>query len=710
MGLAVLALAAVAAAAAGPVAAVSGPAAAPSGLPHVLVINSYHQGFSWTDEQDRGIRQALLDRFGPWGVDISVFNLEARHFPSRTAQSIAYFHTLYAEAGIDLVVTTDNLAWDFMKDSAWRIGRGIPLVFAGVNDFHDDGKLAGRLATGVAENFLSGRIDTLRAAAALLPNTRRFLFILDKSATSQAIRNEIEDIMPGFPGMGFEYVVEENLEAQRALAARQTEGTVIVPIGIHTDAEGTVLPYESSMERLAESAGVPCFGFIENRIGHGLAGGKILTGYDHGYRAGQLGAEILAGRPVGAVPAILDNPGRLYFDWKVLQRFNLPERSLPAGAVILNRPVGPLEEYRTYVIFLTVFVLIMLVALVLMVFGRRNLKRTQKQLLQSEMVLASYFDNSPNPIFVADDEGRYIRVNPSAAELTGYPAAQLLTKRVADLLTPESQAAGLRHFQGMMKDGRQYGELEFMRPDGRRYWMSVHAARIGGGQNLGIAQDITARIQADARLRQSLQEKETLLRELYHRTKNNMYIMTSLLALHEQDIKAPEDRLVFREMASRIQTMALVHEKLYSSESLSHIKFDGYIKDLAEMLAKSYGKPGISFTFVFHPVQMVLEMAMPLGLVLNELLMNSMRHAFADRDEGRINISMELAEGPTLVLSVGDDGAGFPPGFDPATAPSMGMQTINSIVEYQLRGKVGWNSRQGVSCILTIPLPDASGS
>ena len=679
-------------------------AQAPTRNFHVLVIDSYHQGFAWSEAQAEGIKSVLVDGLGANNLDFSFFHLDDRRFPQKRPATSAYFMELYGEQNLDLIVTTDNAAWDFMKGSDWRLTRRIPLVFTGVNDYKDDGRAGSLLMTGIAENFLTGRSETIKAAITLLPTTKRILLILDATPTSQAIQNEFMDIKGQFPGVAFDFVTEENIDAQIKLAAGLRPEDILVPIGTHRESSGILMSYEEAMERLSAACPVPSFGFIENRMGHGIVGGKILTGFDHGHTAGELALAILRGAVPSSLPPVMDNPGRYYFDYRQLARFGLAGGRLPPGSVVLSRPPNTFEAIKNYLAAFILIVVVLVTILVILQVSRRRLEVARSRLATSEAELESYYESSPDAIFIADDTGHYVRVNRSASELTGYDRERLLSLSIPDILAPESVDAGREHFGRTMEDGKAYGELCFRRPDGSSYWMSIHTARIGPDKNLGIGRDITKRMADENQIRRSLKEKDSLLRELYHRTKNNMYIIISLLELREPELKGAADRLFFREMTSRIKTMALVHEKLYRSSDLANIRFDEYTRDLVALLVKSYPAQRIAFHFEVEPIALSVDQALPLGLVLHELLINTLTHAFPD-GSGNVRIGLGLESGDHKIrISVEDDGRGFPQGIDPSKAETMGFQIITSIVEHQLSGTLEWNQDRGTRCNISFHL------
>lgn len=670
---------------------------------HILVLDSYHEGFAWSVAQFEGIKGALTAELPENSLDISVFHLDDRRFHTKLALTEAYFAQLAGDQHLDLIFTTDNSAYSFMRENPWRLARRIPLVFAGVNDYISDGKEGELLMTGIAENFLSGRSDTLKAALALLPGTKRVVFTLDDTPTSLAIQKEFEAIGDQFPRLSFDFRTIDDIEGQLALVSRLGKGDIYVPIGTHLDASGTLLTYEEAMERLSAACPVPSFGFIENRISHGIVGGKILTGHDHGTSAGKLGLAILRGAPPGSLPPLMDNPGKLLFDHRQLARFSLPESALPKGAEILFKPADPLAEIWGYLLAYTVALVVLTVIVILLVVGRRRLRVATERLARSEATLESYFENSPEAIFVADDAGRYLRVNRGASLLTGYSPRDLLRLSVAELLAPASVDEGRAHFSRVFSEGKAYGELQFRRQDGSIFWMSVHAVRLGRDENFAICQDITRRIEGEEGVKRSLIEKVTLLRELYHRTKNNMSVIIAMLEL--QALEQGDERLItaFKEAENRIRSMALVHQKLYDAADLSHINLKDYIRDLIELLSKSYNVSSteVAFDTELDEVEVLIDSAIPCGLILNELISNALIFAFPEGRKGRISVSLRRDKDGSIEFFVADDGIGVPIGFDFRRDGHLGLQTIFGLGEGQLEESVDFHSGAGLACRIT---------
>jgi PAS domain S-box-containing protein len=206
--------------------------------------------------------------------------------------------------------------------------------------------------------------------------------------------------------------------------------------------------------------------------------------------------------------------------------------------------------------------------------------------------------------------------------------------------------------------------------------------------------DITERIRADEALRDSLREKEALLKEIHHRVKNNLQIIASLLNLQMETITSEEDRQLLLESQHRIRTLALVHEKLYGSRDFSRIPFKEYATELCTTLLQALPVGNISLSFDFEEVHLALSTASPLALILNELISNAFRHAFPGGREGHVTVSLAADASGHLELSVADDGVGFPEalGFEHAT--TLGLQMV-SILAGQLHGSVALHREGG---------------
>ncbi|MBI4843870.1 MAG: PAS domain-containing protein [Nitrospirae bacterium] len=213
--------------------------------------------------------------------------------------------------------------------------------------------------------------------------------------------------------------------------------------------------------------------------------------------------------------------------------------------------------------------------------------------------------------------------------------------------------------------------------------------------------DITERKKYEEKILASLKEKEILLSEIHHRVKNNMQIICSLLRLQSMRTQNPKDIEMLNDSQNRIKSMALIHEKLYSSKDLSHINFEDYIRDLASNILRSFGDSmsRIAITTEVKDVWLEIDTAIPCGLIINELISNSLKHAFPEGRKGEIRISLRRTDGE-VELKVSDNGAGIPEGFDFRNTGSLGLNLIRTLSENQLQGSINLNREKGTEFII----------
>ncbi len=222
----------------------------------------------------------------------------------------------------------------------------------------------------------------------------------------------------------------------------------------------------------------------------------------------------------------------------------------------------------------------------------------------------------------------------------------------------------------------------------------------------GIARDVTERMRTQAALEASLREKEILLREIHHRVKNNMQVISSLLNLQARHLKDQEAVEMFRQAQKRIRSMAMVHEKLYHSPDLTSIDFTDYLNSLAQTIFQDYQQQRgqVELHIELEPVSLNINHAVPVGLIVNELITNSLKHAFPWGRKGNIWVRLKQAAKNRVMVQVKDDGIGLPANVDPKKAESMGMIIITTLVN-QLDGKLEIKREEGTDIRITFPLP-----
>ncbi len=292
-------------------------------------------------------------------------------------------------------------------------------------------------------------------------------------------------------------------------------------------------------------------------------------------------------------------------------------------------------------------------------------------------------------------------VNPSFEKLIGEPRDQVVGMLLTEVL-PEADP----HLFERIAHTAETGESEVfdicLNNPMRYVTVSVYSP--GAGECATLFQDITEKKRRDEETKQSLREKELLLKEIHHRVKNNMQVISSLLMLQKETISDPEMRELFSQSESRVYSIALVHEKLYQSENLSRIEYGEYLSMMGEYIFSSRQVRAGTIALDIHAdgIYLSIDKAVPLSLITNELLTNSLKHAFPDGRKGTITICVEKKNN-TLIYRFSDDGIGFPADIDFENTRTLGMQLIVSLVN-QLLGTITLRREKGTAYEIVFPV------
>ena len=318
------------------------------------------------------------------------------------------------------------------------------------------------------------------------------------------------------------------------------------------------------------------------------------------------------------------------------------------------------------------------------------------------------FEHSLDSIVLLDKEYNFIRVSETYAKSCQRDSSEFPGHNHFEFYPSPLQD----EFNEAVKDKITYRRTArpFVFPDhpewGTTYW-DLGLVPILDSYNdieffLFTLKDVTERIRGQQKIEAALKEKEVLLRELYHRTKNNMSVISSLLALQAEHIDDKTILRMFKDMENRIQSMALVHHKLYQSNNLSRINLREYIEELTSLLLRSYASCcRIALELDAEDIDVLIDTAMPCGLILNELISNAIKHAFPGRKEGTIHIELHRVDETSLELIVADNGIGVSDEHDLRNMKTLGVQTVIGMAESQLAGTVHFAIDNGMTCHLT---------
>jgi PAS domain S-box-containing protein len=329
-------------------------------------------------------------------------------------------------------------------------------------------------------------------------------------------------------------------------------------------------------------------------------------------------------------------------------------------------------------------------------------KLMEVALRNSEEKFRTLYESSLDALFIIDMNGTFLDVNKTGYERLGYTKEEMLSMNISQLDPPEFASLLPQRMEHMQKEGKGVFESAHLRKDGAVMPVEINACVMRvQGRNVffSIIRDITERKMAESQIQQALQEKETLLRELYHRTKNNMQVITSLLNLQAKEITDKKTLQILEDTKSRIRSMALVHEKLYKAKNLSHVSLRDYVQDLAQALMKSHNadKEQVTLCVDIEKISVSIDTITPLGLVINELMTNALKYAFPDNTKGAILIKALVHEDKSIELTFSDNGIGIPEHIDLTKSESLGLKIVRTLVVSQIKGKLEILAKNGTT-------------
>ncbi len=324
--------------------------------------------------------------------------------------------------------------------------------------------------------------------------------------------------------------------------------------------------------------------------------------------------------------------------------------------------------------------------------------------LKSTMVSRAYVDSivrsMSEMLVVVDHDGRIQKVNPAVLRQLNVQEDRIVGQPLEMIWR---QSGEYLHDGATITGALRAGvETEFSDQQGASVHVQVSAAELQDeqGHRQGIvltATDIEDRKRAEQQLRDSLREKDVLLKEVHHRVKNNLQVISSLLTMQAKRATDPAAVQVCKDSQRRIRAMALIHEQLYQSDDVSQISFRDYVDQLIRQLRNTFSAPDERVHI--HPhicdAMLDLDLTIPCGMIVNELVTNAIEHAFPDDRSGRIDIEFE-DDGSRYRLTVRDDGVGLPPNFDPRQANSLGLRVVDLLTK-QLRGTLTFNGERGAA-------------
>ena len=673
-------------------------AADTSGHDQIIYISSYSPSYIWNQEIETGIETAIADSEHT-RIQLSIEYLDAKAIDDATHFENLYqtFAHKYRTASPDVIIISDDAALFFMDEYGDRLFPGVPVVFTGINNASNLPDAGDETAYYIGTLEILPVQETIDVIRKINPETDTIYIILDNTYAGRSIRTQIDEQTAGRTN-AVTYLYPETGADLNAISADLADlpdtAAVLIITYYLTDQDLTPYHIDEIFAELSEASSVPIYSTTSMYNDKGVVGGVQVSPYTLGYDAGTHAIWVLEEKPVpGTGPVIFTPDTSLIFDYTEMQRFGIPESALPKGATIINQPSDSITVDRGVAFGITVVALILGFLLIVLIFQNVTLTKTRALLTKSEHLYRSVVEGQTEMITRFRSDGTIIFINSAYARYFGLDPDTDRGRKFRAQVYEDDQERVAVHFAAL-RAGTAHKTIEQrVKVGGSIRWQrwDDHALFDEDGKVVeyqSVGMDITEQKETEQKIQDSLKEKTVLLQEVHHRVKNNLAVVSSMLEMQagKEEEKDPYVAIQIREAERRIRSMAAVHEELYRSDSFGSINVQSHFTHLAHDIINTFPDTDkVHIVVEAENCTLTLNKAIPVSLVLNELLTNAMKYAFVGQTEGIISIQMYYS-GANSILILSDNGIGFPDEFDPEHAASLGIRMVKTFVEYQLDG------------------------
>lgn len=437
---------------------------------HVLVLNSSHRGYGWTDSIMAGIESIVQS--APEDIELWVEYLEASRLYSAsfTRQLRRLYQSKYENVKLDVVITTDRKALEFLLENREQLAPGVPVVFSTVGDLGTRSADGYPDMTGVSES--GDFVATLDLAFTLHPNIDHIVFVSPGIRSRHLIESMVADYRPELELSIWHY--ETLAEIEKALSVLP-KNAVLVPVGEPVTSGGVAMPMNKFVAWISERTDAPIYTVWDFALGHGIVGGKLVSGFTQGETIAEIALMILRDEPMDQIPVNTNSPSRYMFDYAQLARFDVDMDLIPPGSVIINEPTTLYGQYRQVVWFALTLIAVMTVVILILGFNVRRRKHAERNLRTNQERFRDFAESAADWFWETDADSRFTYISRRSEAVLGVSVAALSGRTIDEVFgAKDDQAEGLD--QGIVERRRHEPfqmESFWRRPDGVRRVIST---------------------------------------------------------------------------------------------------------------------------------------------------------------------------------------------------------------------------------------------
>lgn len=708
----------------------------------VLYLNSYHDGYQWSDTILSGIRSELAE--GKYKIDLQIEYMDTKKFNIEEVieDLLILYKAKFKNERFDAIIVSDDDAFDFALKYRDEFLPGVPLVFCGVNSLKKDELTIGNI-TGIVENF--DFQNTIDIALKLHPGKKRMVVVGDDDTTSIAIRDRIEALIPLYRGrLQVDYWTGMGLEEVQAEVQNLPEDTFLFFIPYYQVIGDLFYTAEEVAAAIYKHSSVPIYSSWEFLIGHGVVGGNVISGLKHGRRAAEMVLETLGGQSADLIPVRLEVQGTYEFDFEVMKRLGLSMDILPEDSIIINAP-NPFYEVSREVFWVIIIAVLFLLVIVCflgfnMIARREGEMRIKNQLAFQETLI----DTVPQLVSWKDVDGRYMGGNSSYAEFFGLgEKSSVINENTKAVISDKNYAQwSIDADRQVVEDDSELRRIrkKIIDVSGAVYWLEVNKVPLRDQKNkitgvLTTAEDVTREQSLENQLLQSqkMEAIGTLAGGIAHDFNN---ILTSIINSTELAITDVEQGSLTEKDLARVLKAArrgghVVKQILAFSKSTQ----EGFVStDLGAVVTEVLQLLEVSLpsnVLVRSYIDTELENVHADPTQIHQVVMNLCTNAFQalENKGGELTISLDkvdldneqatildVKEGAFVRLAVQDNGVGLSPDMvgkifepffslkDKSQGTGLGLSVVHGIVKSH-HGGIKVESEVGVGTIFEVLLP-----
>jgi len=475
---------------------------------NVLYFNSYQNGYQWSDEILAGLREAFEK--SDFNVDLQIEYMDSKKYTDPVLRNMLHdFYKLkYRNTRFEVILASDNFAFEFLRQYHDEIFPGTPVVFCGVNDFRPEWLKSPHEFTGVLEN--PDIRTTLELALRFHPDRSRLIIFGDTSITGVAIGNQLRAVEPAFAGrLRFDY--QDNLTLSGILDTVRglSDDAMIFLIPFYKDTAKDVYSVTEVLAAIRANSDVPIYSGWQFMLGHGILGGRLHSGIEEGRIAAAMADKLLHGTPIAELPIVTMTDDTFIFDFKEMLRLGITTDKLPSGFTLINEPYPfyhiNIAVFWTIIISFLILCYVMIL-LVTNILRRRSVEETIKDQLS---FLETLVNTIPIPIYYKDESGTYRGCNPAFRKWCGAADASAPIQECGDVAdSPLSRFLAVEDAGLLREPGIRVGETEILAADNTPHSVILHRAVYESAKGqiaglVGVLYDVSELKRAAEKLRQA---------------------------------------------------------------------------------------------------------------------------------------------------------------------------------------------------------------